>query len=199
MGQLKTNVKQEKWENLKVLSELNYTCWNCEKTVSSNLGFPRKGLQPEISGIYICPSCREPTILSFQETFPGVVYGIQVNYLERDVEEIYNQARECMSVHSYTATVLLCRKLLMHIAVEKGAKEGENFTYYVKYLDEKNYTPPDSKDWVDHIRKQGNDVNHKITISTKEDAEELINFLQMILTFLYEFPGKMKAKQTPTS
>ena len=84
---------------------------------------------------------------------------------------------------------------LMNIAVSKGAKEGLSFQEYVNYLDSKRYTPPDSKEWVDHIRKKGNEATHEIALKTKNDAIELINFVEMLLKFIYEFPGKMKTKK----
>ena len=45
------------------------------------------------------------------------------------------------------------------------------------------------------IRKQGNEANHEITLKNKEDAIGLINFIEMLLKFIYEFPSKMKAKK----
>lgn len=57
-----------------------------------------------------------------------------------------------MSVSAYTAVSLLCRKLLMHVAVDKGAEENLQFVKYVDYLQEKNWVSPAYKDWVDLIR-----------------------------------------------
>jgi len=82
----------------------------------------------------------------------------------------------------------------MHIAVSKGAKEGESFVTYVDYLDAKNYLPPDGKTWVDEIRKVGNETNHDIKINSKTESEELISFVEMLLKFIFEFPGKIKSK-----
>jgi hypothetical protein len=95
-----------------------------------------------------------------------------------------------MSVAAFTSSVMDCRKLLMNIAVDKGAPKNQKFVEYVDYLETKGYTPPDSRGWVDHIRKQGNDANHEITLMTKPDAEELISFVEMLLKFMYEYPSK---------
>ena len=62
----------------------------------------------------------------------------------------------------------------MHIAVQKGADSGKSFISYVEFLAENNYLPPNGKDWVDHIRKRGNEANHEIMIMKKEDAMELL-------------------------
>ena len=82
----------------------------------------------------------------------------------------------------------------MHIAVSKKAEENKSFEYYVNYLSEKNYIPPDGKDWVDHIRKKGNEAAHEIIGVKKEDAEELITFLEMLLKIIYEFPATIRTK-----
>jgi hypothetical protein len=87
-----------------------------------------------------------------------------------------------------------CRKLLMHVAVEKGADTGESFVKYIDYLQQKHYTPPSSDDWVDSIRKRGNEANHQIVLMKSTDARDLIAFSEMLLKFIYEFPGKMPAK-----
>lgn len=105
---------------------------------------------------------------------------------------MYAEARFCVTVNSFTSAVLTCRKLLMHIAVEKGARPGKKFIEYVEYLAEKRYVPPDGKGWVDHIRTKSNEANHEINIMSVEDAKDLITFSEMLLKFVYEFPAKVK-------
>ncbi len=85
----------------------------------------------------------------------------------------------------------------MHIAVSKGADEGLGFVEYVQYLADNNYVPPDAKDWVDHIRKKGNQANHEIEIVQPDDALELLSFSEMLLRLVFEFPAIMRKKQEP--
>jgi len=61
-----------------------------------------------------------------------------------------------------------------------------------------NTIPPDGKDWVDHIRKKGNEANHEIAIMAVGDAEELIIFCGGLLRFVYEFPARMRKKTSGT-
>jgi hypothetical protein len=102
-----------------------------------------------------------------------------------------------MTVNSFTSAVLTCRKLLMHIAVEKGAPIGKSFLDYVEYLADKHYVPPDGMGWVDQIRKKGNEANHEIKIMSRDDAEELIEFSEMLLKIVYEFPAKVRPPAGP--
>lgn len=114
--------------------------------------------------------------------------------LPPDVASLYSEARLCTASSSYTAAVLTCRKILMNVAVDKGASAGESFISYIDYLDSKGYIPPDGRGWVDHIRKKSNDANHEIVLMQRNDAEELITFLAMLLKLVYEFPGKIPQK-----
>ncbi len=77
----------------------------------------------------------------------------------------------------------------MNIAVDKGAAAGESFLQYIEYLDQEGYLPPDGKEWVDYIRKRGNEANHEIHLMNAEDAQALIDFVEMLLKFIYQFPN----------
>ncbi len=48
--------------------------------------------------------------------------------------------------------------------------------------------------WVDHIRERGNEANHEITIMSADDAQSLIQFTEMLLKLVFEFPKKMPVK-----
>jgi hypothetical protein len=95
-----------------------------------------------------------------------------------------------MSVAAYTAGAMVCRKMLMNIAVTEGAKPKLPFADYVKFLEEKGFVAPNCRMWVDHIRQKGNEAVHEIPETTQEDLAELLTFLRMLLQIVYEFPGK---------
>ena len=89
-------------------------------------------------------------------------------------------------MNAFTSSVLACRKILMHVAVDKGAKEGESFQFYVNYLDEEGYIPREGKAWIDEIRNKGNVATHEIILINKEDAEEILKFTELLLIMNYE-------------
>jgi hypothetical protein len=187
------------WENAVRHNSRKYKCYNCGSLVASDTGYYYKESTPRGDGeyIYICPHCHHPTYFSVGKQIPSPLLGEEVENLPDNVKKLYNEARECTGAGAYTAAVLACRKLLMHIAVEKGAKAGESFKEYVEYLSNKGYIPPDGKGWVDHIRDKGNEANHEIVIMSQDEAKDLITFLQMLLLFIYDFPSKVKAKAKP--
>jgi predicted urease superfamily metal-dependent hydrolase len=90
--------------------------------------------------IYVCPNCTYPTYVDKTKVeykqYPGVAYGNKVKHVPENIDTLYEESRNCMSVKSFTASVMASRKLLMSIAVDKGAEEGLNFIEYVDYLDD---------------------------------------------------------------
>ena len=79
----------------------------------------------------------------------------------------------------------------MHIAVEQGAEENKTFAYYVQYLENNGYIPPNGKSWVDFIRTSGNMANHELIIKDREETEKVITFLSTLLLFIYELPNEL--------
>ena len=180
---------------------VSYLCGFCDSNVGPSrrykCNYQDSKLRTLSSGnIYICPNCNKPTFISGNEQVPGQSFGDRIEFLPKDIEALYSEAKNCISINAYTSTVLSCRKLLMNVSVSKGAVEGKSFAFYVTYLEENHYIPPNSRDWVDHIRKKGNEATHEIPSISKEEAIELLEFTGMLLRFVYEMPGKMNKYAT---
>lgn len=182
------------WADQRKLQSKSYTCGHCGSSISSEKGFfavlEGNPLHEEnaIGWIYICHKCLKPTFFNIDDTqTPGVLYGRKFNVaIPEEINNLYEEAKKCYSVNAFTSTGLCCRKLLMHIAVELGAKEGLKFIEYVNYLDTESYIPRNSKKWVDIIRTKGNEANHEIKILSQKDAEQLIMFSSIIINLIYE-------------
>jgi len=181
------------------IKEWQYTCPYCGSLTASTQGYH---FQQDGTGqlaippflIRICSYCKQPTYFRPDAQFPGPAFGEPVQTLPTDVAIMYEEARNCTSADAYTAAVLVCRKILMHVAVAEGAQPNKSFKEYVDYLADNNYVPPRGKGWVDHVRDKGNEANHEIVEMNKEDAELLITFIEMLLKFIYEFPAKVAPK-----
>lgn len=185
----------EYWDKVQYSQSKAFVCWNCGEKVASKEWFfileNKEGWFPNMVGwIYICPHCQWPNCYSSKgEWLPWKPFGKEVENLPENIHILYNEARQCMKNQCYTATLLLCRKILMHICIEEWAEEGKNFTFYVDFLMKNGYLPTQKNNWTDKIRTSGNDMNHKNIIADKENAENILKFIQMILQLLYEFPN----------
>ena len=119
--------------------------------------------------------------------------GNNIEGMPEDISACYEEAMRCMGSGCFTASELLCRKILMHIAVEKGASEGKSFAYYINYLEEEGYVARHMKKWVDLIRKHGNESTHSLNVVEKNRADSTLSFTAQLLVLLYEMP--LKAEQ----
>jgi hypothetical protein len=126
-----------------------------------------------------------------------------VEGLPEDVRDAYAEARLCLSVGAYTACELICRKLLIHVAADKGAdvKKGKSFESYLADLEAKGYVTPPMKPWVDLIRKHGNEATHELPPSSEGRAESTVAFTAQLLRAVYEMEYRarqfMPAAQGP--
>jgi hypothetical protein len=182
-----------RWRNTESrFGSQDYQCAYCGRHVAASEGYWCVGQNDSLDHtICICPKCNSPTYFErHQNQIPRPPFGETVSHIdEPKVEAVYQQARRCTSYGAFTAAVMLCRKLLMNIAVQKGAPENQSFQDYVTYLDERGYVPPNGKKWVDAIRQKGNEANHEIHLMTEKDASNIVRFSEMLLRFIYEMPN----------
>lgn len=189
------------WSGLQSVSAQEYDCAYCGRGVATERGW--EGQQTTAGGnmsvkmaIVVCPFCGHPTYRNPEGIVPGEIPksapGGQLEHLPGDIETAYGEARRCMSVGSYTGCIMVCRKILMHIAVEHGGRAGRHFAEYVDYLDENRLLPLGGKSWAEKIKDAGNQVNHELPAGTEEDALLLLLLLEQILKTLHEIPGKLR-------
>ena len=203
MSSIKTAINNKiAWSNIQKIESERFTCGYCNEKVSSNDGysatrhiFENNKTKPiQFGRIYICHHCGKPNFIDASGvTHPGSSFGNEVNNISSaELNGLYTESRNCMKVNAFTASVMCSRKLLMNIAVDKGAKEGMKFVEYIDFLESKHYTPPNSAEWINVIRTVGNMANHEIKTITRNEAEKLIIFTEMLLKFNYEFPALSK-------
>ncbi|MFJ5059790.1 DUF4145 domain-containing protein [Streptomyces nigra] len=132
-----------------------------------------------------CPSCGAGSVIHQNVQYPGPKTGGDVAALPEDVHRAYEEARACASVNAFTAAEVMCRKILMHVAVDKGAEENKSFAYYIQYLSENGYVTPPMTPWVDAIRKNGNVAVHDIPATDEERAIGTLIFTEQLLRLVY--------------
>jgi len=193
------------WNQMTQLNSRKYTCGHCGAPVATVHGWTGNGsdamwnpskADPQIC---ICHHCGGPTFFAPNgDQMPAAGFGDPVSDVsDKKVHDLYEEARRCTTANAFTAAVLCCRKLLMHIAVSKGAQENLTFAEYVKYLIDNHYVPPGSEKWVDHIRGKGNEANHEVAIMSPDEAELLLTYSGMLLKMIYEFPATLQKTTAP--
>lgn len=138
-----------------------------------------------------CPLCGDGSV----RTTSGAVYptapaGGTVKHLPVDVEGAWREVRTTHAVAAYTASEMMCRKILMHLAVDKaGAAPGKSFVEYVDALDGAGYMAPGMKPVIDTIRQRGNVANHDLPASGEQESLTTMAVTEHLLRTIYELPG----------
>jgi hypothetical protein len=161
-----------------------YKCGHCQRDVSGIVVALYQAGYDHIDWL-ICPSCGKGSVHS-GDVFPRPIYGLDIEGLPTKVFEAYQEARNCMSVSSYISCELICRNILMYVAVEKGAKPNLSFVDYLSYLEAKGYITATMKEWVSLIREHGNDAAHDLELPNMTRAECTFMFTLELLRLVYE-------------
>lgn len=134
-----------------------------------------------------CPSCGYPIIYRRygEQVYPNEKALRPVQYLNEKIDAVYEEIRNAIGAGCYTAAVGLARTAINHIAVDKGAEGNKSFQYYVQYLVDEGFVPPNAGKWIDKIRQMANDSVHHLEIWKQEEAMTIGNFLMYLLIFIY--------------
>lgn len=190
-----------------------YTCGHCGRDVSAALGLEcqlagrtfKADKTCSVVDVRLCTNCLNATTFYrggvgfqagdawFQEQIPAPLLGQAFDASKLDgndsaiklIVELYDEARRAMGVNAPSCAVLMFRKLLMHIAVEKGAKTREGFSYYCDHLRTKNFVAVPQYPILTRIQKAGNAENHQIRRTTEKDARDLLNLMAHLIEGIY--------------
>ena len=130
------------------------------------------------------------TVFSPLRSFPAQRRHLPVAHLPADVAGAWEEACGAFGAGAYTAAEIVCRKILMHIAVDiAGSEAGKAFTQYVDDLESAGYITTGLKAKVDSIRQRGNIANHELPASDAEEAEKTMAVTRHLLVSIYELPN----------
>src|SRR4051794_5268954 len=166
------------WVQTSHCDSRSYTCGYCGRLVASRNGYvTQKSYNSPVNEfpvIYLCPNCHRPTFFEAeQHQVPSPVLGNDLNHLPEGVHELYNEIRKTIGAGCFTSTALSCRALLLYIAISTGAEPGQSFAAYVDYLLKGGFIPSVARDWVDHLRREGNRATHEIVLLDRAAAHQL--------------------------
>lgn len=161
-----------------------YTCGHCNTNVCGIV--VAKYYYGHTVNWVLCTNCGYGSAVNDGRLFPEASFGPVIGGLPEPIREAYEEARNCMSVGAYTASELICRNVLMYVAVQKGAKEGESFSSYLSFLAQEGYVTPPMRKWVDLIRENGNKSAHDLEQPDRTRAESTVSFTAELLRLTYE-------------
>lgn len=188
----------ESWRDPAKIASRNWLCSYCGKRTWSDRGYfygrlvpPKKNVN--VSCIAICSECGFPTFFAEDgSSHPGAPPGETVHGIPDDIGLIYEEARRSLGVGAYNGTAMLCRAIVVNIAITEGAPDGWPFSKYLEHLAIEGMLPRKAKPWVSRIRRSdalrdGGKLPH----IERQQATDLLTFVEFLLRFNYEFPSRM--------
>lgn len=123
----------------------------------------------------------------------------RIEGLPSETEYAWSEVRDCLSVRAATAAVQMARKIILHVAVEKGLPEKDDkgraptFAACVEYLETEGFITQQMTPWLNRIREVGNAGAHEIEPVTNEQGLDVARFVEQLLVMVYEMPALMEA------
>jgi len=135
-----------------------------------------------------CVTCRRGVVINNSVASPPAPPLPTVEGCPADVERAWGEATSALSVGATTAAVMMCRKLLFHIAVEQGLPATDDkgraptFAACLQQLRDVGIVTPPLAKWVEHIRDIGNEANHDLAAIEPESASRVATSLVVSAT-----------------
>lgn len=134
------------------------------------------------------------------EVHPAAPIHQTPKHLPDEIEQAWEEAMQCFTASAFTASAMMCRKIIFHIAVDKGLEpennkgRAPNFQDCVKHLVKAGLiTDKQEEDWVDSIRVLGNTATHKLDSVSQIPADRALKFTKALLEIIYTHPAEAKA------
>lgn len=164
-------------------------CGWCDRSISGAVIALDKSRERLIAAWLQCPACLGPSVIALDgQAYPRPLPGTSIAGLPADIAQAWTEARKAAGAGAPAAAILLCRKILSHIAVDKGAPQKATFAEYIAYLVDNHHVTPAMGVWVDQIRQAGNESTHDLVMHTDLDAASILAFTEQLLNIAYAMP-----------
>jgi hypothetical protein len=184
------------------MATLPITCGHCGRAVGAEIVYDSvmwgnvKGSTyvPQTSaGLWLlCPYCGEGSVRARNSgmIYPAPRPGKTLEHSPVEVVRAWEEARSAYSVGAYAAAELMCRKILMHVAVAKRlVKAGQPFVSCMNALQSAGYITTGLEEVVDQMRDRGNVANHDLPASSEQESQVTLMITRHLMEALYELPG----------
>lgn len=127
---------------------------------------------------------------------PEKALGKRYEDVPEHIASVASEAYSCFSIEMYRAALLMARTALEATAKQRGITEG-TLAKKIETMAENNIVPYYLENEATEIRLSGNDMAHADldTPVTKDEANEILGFLDAVLDHVYQQPTKAKRRK----
>ncbi|MDR7348811.1 hypothetical protein J2S68_000354 [Glycomyces algeriensis] len=128
---------------------------------------------------------------------PARVQAPTYQYVPERIASAAAEAYACHSVEAYRAAVILARAVIEAIAKDKGITERKSLEWKIEKLREQDMVREYVEEAAHEVRHLGNDMAHGDFEESirQQDSMEILEFMGVVLTEVYEGPGRAKARR----
>lgn len=138
------------------------------------------------SAVVSCRKCGMIAVVCQGEQYPPPCDWPDDRDVPVHVSSAYEEARECLAARNYTATAMMCRKILMNLGIDQGAETGKKYYEYVDWFAENGYITASIKKWAEFVVDCGNKANHRPDPVGKKRAMAAFMLTTELMRRVYE-------------
>jgi hypothetical protein len=148
---------------------------------------------PKLSPGNIAEPARKDVIV-IGTVFPFRGPSIAPDYVPDAAADAFVEGAENARDGRYSSAVMMFRRAIdVGTKVFEPAIDVHNLGKRIDKLADNGLITRDLKEWAHKIRLEGNEAVHDLPKPTKEQTEELQLFTELVLTYLFTLPAKVKA------
>ena len=182
------------------VSRLSFKCPFCEHVAlfETLKDFSTNGYDYLTMG---CPNCNKIALVFYNRYEQKIlrIYPESVpkcdQRIPKKIADDFLEGKRCFGVGAYKGTVVMCRRALQNTTIDKGTKKKDLFDQLDELVTE-GIIPKGLEKLAHSIRSMGNYAAHPdkdgLDRVIKEDAEEMLNFLDHFLNYTYVMPKRVE-------
>jgi hypothetical protein len=173
-------------------------CGACEEVVvgvfdrSSNMHF-QGGMTPAA-----CQSDTRRFEWQLTNTYPKPEPSKCPSHTPPELKRIFLQGCNALKRGDPDASGAMSRKVVdvsTQMLLAEKSKDYRSIYNRIEALAANGTLTPDLKDWAHEVRLGGNDAAHDLDPFTKEETEELLDFAELYLTYVYTLPNRLQERR----
>lgn len=146
-----------------------------------------------------CPTDPENSGWTVVGEYPESTPSTAPEFAQPPLDRLFVQAANAAKRGDWDASGAMSRKVVdvsTQLLLGADASKFGTIKLRIDELAKRGGLTTDLKDWAHVIRLEGNDAAHDQDPYTESEANELLAFADLYLTYVYTLPGRLKAKRT---
>lgn len=174
------------------------TLFNCNKCQGAIVVEYRYQINHGFSSPGQCKT--DPATVGFGviKIYPGEMPTSTPDFTPAPLDRYFRQAADALHSDSADASGAMSRKVVDVSTQKLLGEDAKKFNTIQKRIDElaaRHLLTPDLQQWAHVVRLEGNDASHDEHPYTPEQANELLSFVELYLTYVYTMPGRLKVRR----